>query len=88
MIANRKSLRPYVAVVAVGLFVSSTLFAVADEVSTAGVRLLAGSAVVSIDVSCAAEATICPKGLAPGSVARQTSVRGINPRGGHWPARF
>jgi uncharacterized membrane protein len=35
----------------------------------------------SIDVSCAATATVCPAGLAPGQVARQTSARGINTRG-------
>ena len=34
-----------------------------------------------IDVRCDAGATACPVGLAPGGVASQTSVRGINARG-------
>jgi hypothetical protein len=81
MIANRRGFRPYGGVVAGGLFLSSTFFAAADEVSTSGVRLLGGREVVSIDVSCDAGANTCPTGLAPGGVARQTSVRGINPQG-------
>jgi hypothetical protein len=81
MIANLKDFRPYGAVVAVGLFLSSTFFVAAEEVATSGVRLLGGSEVVLIDVSCDAEATTCLAGLAPGVVARQTGLRGINARG-------
>ena len=81
MIANRKGFRTYGPAIAVGLFLSSTFFAAADDVSSSGVRLLGGAEVVSVDVSCAAEATTCPTGLAPGAVARQTALRGINPRG-------
>jgi len=81
MIANRKGFRPYGAVVAVGVFLSSTFFVAADEVGTSGVRLLSGGDFVSIDVSCDAEAATCPAGLAPGAVARQTGLRGINARG-------
>src|SRR5262245_53584892 len=77
MIANRKSFRPYYAVVAVGLFVTSAFPAASDE----GVRLLGGGEVELIDVSCDAEATTCPAGLVPGAVARQTGLRGINARG-------
>jgi hypothetical protein len=36
---------------------------------------------VLIDVSCEAAASACPAGLAPGSVATQTSAKGINARG-------
>jgi hypothetical protein len=82
MIANPKGFRLYASIVAVGLFLPSTSFLGASvEVSTSGVRLLAGNEVVSIDVSCPTGATTCPSGLAPGGVARQTSARGINPRG-------
>jgi hypothetical protein len=80
MIANRKGFRPYAGVVAVGLFLS-TYLAAAVEVSASGVRLLGGNEAASIDVSCDAGATTCPTGLAPGGVARQTSLRGINARG-------
>ena len=81
MISNQRGFRQYGAVVVVGMFLSLTFFATADDVATSGVRLLGGSEVVSIDVSCAADATTCPTGLTPGAVARQTGLRGINPRG-------
>ena len=77
MIANRKGFRPDGAVFAVGLFLATAFLAASDE----GVRLLAGNEVALIDVSCDAGATACPAGLAPGTVARQTSARGINPGG-------
>ena len=81
MIANRKGFRPYASVVAVGLFLSSTILAAGGEVATSGVALLEGNEVVSFDVSCETGVTTCPAGLVPGGVARQTSARGINARG-------
>ena len=81
MIANRKGFRPYARVAAVALFFASTLLAPGVEVSASGVRLLGANEVVSIDVSCGTGATTCPAGLAPGAVARQTALRGINARG-------
>jgi hypothetical protein len=81
MIANPKGFRLYASIVAVGLFLPSTFLAARVEVSTSGVRLLGGNEVVSIDVSCPTGVTTCPSGLAPGGVARQTSARGISPRG-------
>lgn len=81
MIANRKGFGPCSSVVAVGLILLSTFLATDVEVSTSGVRLLGGNEVVLIDVNCDTGATTCPVGLAPGGVARQSSVRGINPQG-------
>ena len=81
MIAHRKGFRPYASVVAVRLFLSSTILAAGGEVATSGVALLEGNEVVSFDVSCETGATSCPTGLVPGGVARQTSARGINARG-------
>jgi hypothetical protein len=77
MIANQTGFRPYGPVIAMGLCLATASLAATDE----GVRLLGGSEVALIDVSCDAGATACPAGLLPGTAARQTSVRGISPRG-------
>ena len=59
---------------AVFSFVSGTLLIAAQAVAQQYTYL-------PLDVTCDAEATSCPAGLAPGEVAAQTSARGVNARG-------
>src|SRR5262245_33621582 len=63
------------------IMTSKPLFFVAGLLLTAVPALAQPYTYISFDVSCAATAASCPTGLAPGSVARQTGARGINPRG-------
>ena len=75
MIAKRSGFRPYATTVRTFFwFISGTLM-------LAGQAFAQPYKFIPIDVHCAATASSCPAGLAPGQVAAQTGARGINARG-------